>query len=207
MKNTFKPGDKVKVARVAWVDFLSQGSVHVVYDTRVVDGYEYVYLSKEDFDSHDGWDVDGFVRYEEYKEKEQFVQKIDKIDMNKKYRRVKSLEPVRVICTDRKDSQLPCIGLYLSSKNDEGVLYFDHHGIDYYGNQSIEEIIVDWKKVKVDTLIWVNSKPRYFAWAENNKVAYYMGGTTSKTNTSSLVWVHESSCYLEEPTMKMGYPD
>ena len=125
-----------------------------------------------------------------------------KIEMNKKYRRVGTHEPVRVICVDRKvyDNSLPCVGLCLTKPNVEEMVYFDHSGVDQYGKKSIEEIpTVDWSKVDVDTLIWVNGRPRYFAKYSDYMVYYFTDGTTSKTNVTGMCSEFNHNCSLEEP--------
>lgn len=124
----------------------------------------------------------------EYEEKFKIVKKYEekeqpmKIDMNKKYRRVGTHEPVRVICVDRKDLLYPCLGLCEFDEG-EGVLYFDSSGYDKYDNrQVIEEVpAVDWYNIPTDTLIWVDGHPRYFADIQEGAPRYFTMGTTSRT--------------------------
>lgn len=123
-----------------------------------------------------------------------------KIDMNKKYRRVGTHEPVRVICTDRKDTVIPCIGLY-NTGTSEGVIYFNHEGVSG-GTAVIEEIPkTGWSKVQVDTLIWVGNTPRYFhAYStQDDFVCFYKDGATSVTNTNGISLVCSEDCSLEKP--------
>lgn len=121
-----------------------------------------------------------------------------KIDMNKKYRRVGTHEPVRVICVDAK-------GIYnvVSLQNNRGVEFCIMTDINgkCLGSQIIEEVpAVDWSKVEVDTLIWVNKVPRYFAeYGDNGLVFFFADGTTSKTNNNLVGYVRSEYCYLEEP--------
>lgn len=176
----FKIGDKVKV--IIDKDALPQGSIHTVTDIywHWRHEREYVYLNGDNRDSENGW---GIHRFELYKEKEQPV----KIDMNKKYRRVGTHEPVRVICVDRKvdNDSLPCVGLVLTRPRVEAMVYFDHEGVDQYGQKSIEEVpAVDWSKVDVDTPIIVIDRQGYlrnvhFAGVIDGRICYYPDGRTS----------------------------
>lgn len=143
----------------------------------------------------------------EVEEKEQPV----KIDMNKKYRRVGTHEPVRVICVDRKtvvDAQC-CVGLYQSKFTaTEEVIYFNIYGRSPSGIQIIEEIpAVDWSKVKMDTPMWMRVCAegtwfkRHFNKFEGGRVYYWSNGytsftcnATSDTNSTSM-----ENCSLEEP--------
>ena len=194
MTHGFKVGDRVQVVRPVGQS-LPLGSVQTVYATHARGNYVFVYFSKEDVDASKGWDIDRFIKYEE---KEQPM----KIDMNKKYRLVGTHEPVRVICVDRKayGSSLPCVGLCLTIPNVEGMVYFDHSGVDQHGQKIIEEVpAVDWSKVEIDTLIWVNGRPRYFAKYSDYTVYYFTDGTTSKTNVTGVCVAFSHNCSLEEP--------
>ena len=126
------------------------------------------------------------------KEKEQQL----KIEMNKKYRRVGTREPVRVICVDAK---CPTPVLMLVGEKEEWVAGTNEQGF-CYGIKFIEEVpAVDWSKVEVDTLIWIDGCPRYFSSYVDGKVHYFRDGTTSKTNINGSATISEEVCSLEEP--------
>jgi hypothetical protein len=140
------------------------------------------------------------------KEKDKAV----KIEMNKKYRRVGTHEPVRVLCVDRKvyDNSLPCVGLCLTKPNVEEMVYFGHSGVDQYGKKSIEEIpTVDWNKVEVDTPMWMRTfgegpwHKRHFHKFEGGRVHYWPNGCTSFTcnRTSDSNSDKPENFSLEEP--------
>lgn len=193
MKDDFKIGDKVEV--IKGHPGLPTGSIHTVYDIYEKNSSIYVSLSVDGKKNRDGWDIDRFVKYEE---KESTL----KIEIGKKYRMIGTHEPVRVICTDRKveDCSIYCVGLCLTEPNVESMVYFDHYGNNISGEQLIEEVPeVDWSKVKVDTLIWVDGIPHYFADSSEYFIYFFLGGRTSKTNTQSTAWAHKSNCSLEEP--------
>lgn len=196
----FKVGDRVQVVRPMGQN-LPLGLVQTVYAIHSCGDYDYVYFSKEDVDASKGWDIDRFVKYEE---KEVYM----KINMNKKYRRVGTHEPVRVICVDRKDCEIPCVGLYLDKNNTEGVLHFDFHGVDLYGIQIVEEVpAVDWSKVEVDTPMWMRTfgegpwHKRHFHKFEGGRVHYWPNGYTSFTcnGTNDVNSEKPENCSLEEP--------
>ena len=183
MKQEIKVGDWVKLGY--WKDFFEVTDVTEDEITLKTDNGQYYssYYKREN----------GII-----KEKDKPV----KIEMNKKYRCVRTHEPVRVICVDRKvdNNSLPCVGLCLTKPNIEEMMYFDHSGVDQYGQKSIEEIpTVDWSKVEVDTLIWVNGSPRYFAKYSDYVVYYFTDGTTSKTNVTGVCVAFRDNCSLERP--------
>lgn len=187
----FKVGDKIKVVRSALGD-LEQGSIHTAYALCVNGGCTYVYLSKNDMKNGMGWDVNRFVKYEE-KEKQM------KVEMGKKYRMVGTHEPVRIICTDRKDPDFPCVGLYMSNDRYEGVMCFHPDDGD------VEEVpTVDWSKVKRDTPIWVKYAgaiwKRHFSGFDGKYIYFYPDGTTSFSylGDGQISGVPED-CFLEEP--------
>ena len=183
MKQEIKVGDWVKLGY--WKDFFEVTDVTEDEITLKTDNEQY-YSS---YYKRENWIV---------KEKDKPV----KIEMNKKYRRVGTHEPVRVICVDRKvdNSSLSCVGLCLTKPNVEAMVYFDHSGVDQYGQKSIEEVpAVAWSKVEVDTLIWVNGSPRYFAKYSGYMVYYFTDGTTSKTNVTGMCMEFSHNCSLEEP--------
>ena len=97
MKQEIKVGDWVKLPD--WEKF---------YEVMSVSVYELFYrTSNKEF------------RYQHYKNRTWIIKEKDKpvkIEMNKKYRRVGTHEPVRVICVDRKvdNNSLPCVGLCLT---------------------------------------------------------------------------------------------
>ena len=192
MKQEIKVGDWVKLPD--WEEF---------YEVMSVSVYELVYrTSKREF------------RYQHYKNRTWIIKEKDKpvkIEMNKKYRRVGTHEPVRVICVDRKvdDDSLPCVGLWLTKPNVEAMVYFDHSGVDQYGQKSIEEVpAVDWSKVKVDTPMWVKFErgtgiyhKRHFNKFEGGRVHFWPNGYTSFTSsmTSDANPEPPENCSLEEP--------
>lgn len=182
----FKVGDKVKVHHGH--PGLPIGSIHTVQDIYERNGDVYVSLSVDGKDNRDGWDIDRFTKYEE---KENTL----KIDMQKKYRMVGTHEPMRIICVDRVDPDLPCVGLYMSRGGFEGVQCF------HPNDGTVEEVPeVDWSKVQVDTLIWVDGVPHYFANSSEHYVYFFQDGRTSKTNSwPTRRWAHKSNCSLEEP--------
>jgi hypothetical protein len=119
-----------------------------------------------------------------------------KFDPNKKYRMVDTHEPVRIICTDRKDNFVPYVGLCLNTEGYENVIFLVEH------DERIEEVPqVDWNKVEVDTLIWVYGRPRYFQSYNRQKdqVYFWDKGTTSVTNTTGTTWDFSDGCSLEKP--------
>lgn len=139
MKQEIKVGDWVK--RDYWKDFFEVADVTEDEITLKIDNGQYY---SSDY-KHENWII---------KEKDKAM----KIEMNKKYRRVGTHEPVRVICVDRKvdNNSLPCVGLWLTKPNVEAMVYFDHSGVDQYGQKIIEEVpAVDWSKVEVDTPMWI----------------------------------------------------
>ena len=186
MKQEIKVGDWVKLPD--WEKFHEVMSVSV---------YELVYRTSK-----------GEFTYQHYKNRTWIIKEKDKpvkIEMNKKYRRVGTHEPVRVICVDRKvdNNSLPCVGLCLTKPNVEAMVYFDHSGVDQYGQKSIEEVPqTDWSKVQVDTLIWVGNIPRHFASYDGEWVYYFEGGTTSQTAAEMKAYRVQTNalwCSLEEP--------
>ena len=193
MKQEIKVGDWVKLDY--WKDFFE-----------VTDVAEDEITLKTD----NGQSYSSYYRCENriIKEKEQ---QLNKIEMNKKYRRVGTHEPVRVICVDRKvdNNSLPCVGLCLTKPNIEAMMYFDHSGVDQYGQKSIEEVpAVDWSKVKVDTPMWIKFEggteiyhKRHFNKFEGGRVHFWPNGYTSFT--SSMIPDANSeppeNCSLEEP--------
>lgn len=119
-----------------------------------------------------------------------------KFDPNKKYRRVDTHEPVRIICTDRKDNFVPYIGLWLNAWGYENVLFLVEN------DERIEEVPqVDWSKVEVDTLVWVGDTPRYFHRYDAKSARVYLWdmGTTSVTNMTGSTWADIATCSLEKP--------
>ena len=186
MKQEIKVGDWVKISY--WKDFFEVIDVtedEITLKTGNAQSYSSYY-------KHENWII---------KEKDKPL----KIEMNKKYRRVGTHEPVRVICVDRKvdDDSLPCVGLWLTKPNVEAMVYFDHSGVNEYGQKSIEEVPqTDWSKVQVDTLIWVGNIPRHFASYDGEWVYYFEGGTTSQTAAemkAHRVQTDALWCSLEEP--------
>lgn len=128
----------------------------------------------------------------------------NKIDPSKKYRKVNSHEPVRIICTDRVtyNNQFPVVALIAGADGREDFWALDDVGVSASGNKIIEEIPqTDWSKVQFDTLIWVGNTPRYFhAYsAQDGFVCFYKDGTTSVTNTSGIAWACSEGCSLEKP--------
>ena len=186
MKQEIKVGDWVKLSY--WKDFFEVTDVSTDEITLQNDNGQY----SSDYCKNDNWII---------KEKGQKM----KIEMNKKYRRVGTHEPVRVICIDRKvdNNSLPCVGLGLIKPNVEAMVYFDNCGVDQYGQKSIEEVpAVDWSKVKVDTLIWVGNIPRHFASYDGEWVYYFEGGTTSQTAAEMKAYRVQTDalwCSLEKP--------
>ena len=192
MKQEIKVGDWVKLPD--WEKF---------YEVMSVSVYELVYrTSKREF------------TYQHYKSRTWIIKEKDKpvkIEMNKKYRRVGTHEPVRVICVDRKvdDNSLPCVGLWLTKPNVEAMVYFDHSGVNEYGQKSIEEVpAVDWSKVKVDTPMWVKFErgigiyhKRHFNKFEGGRVHFWPNGYTSFTSymPSDANSEPPENCSLEEP--------
>lgn len=193
----FKVGDKVKVVKGRGHG-LPLGSLHTVHEIYETDYGVFVALSDEEKQESIGWNIDRFVKYEE-KEKQM------KVEIGKKYRMVGTHEPVRIICVDRLDPEVPCIALYKSGK-DEGVLYLNTEGKDCFGGwQIIEEVpAVDWSKVKVDTPIYVKYAgdilKRHFNKFDGEHVYFYPFGTTSFTYPGDLNFTaHITDCWLEEP--------
>ena len=192
MKQEIKVGDWVKISY--WKDFFEVIDVtedEIILKTGNAQSYSSYY-------NHENWII---------KEKDKPV----KIEMNKKYRRVGTHEPVRVICVDRKvdDDSLPCVGLWLTKPNVEAMVYFDHSGVDQYGQKSIEEVpAVDWSKVKVDTPMWVKFErgigiyhKRHFNKFEGGRVHFWPDGYTSFTSymPSDANSEPPENCSLEEP--------
>ena len=188
MKQEIKVGDWVKISY--WKDFFEV--IDVTEDEIILKTGNAQYYSSYYKYKYENWII---------KEKDKPV----KIEMNKKYRRVGTHEPVRVICVDRKvdDDSLPCVGLWLTKPNVEAMVYFDHSGVDQYGQKSIEEVPqTDWSKVQVDTLIWVGNIPRHFASYDGEWVYYFEGGTTSQTAAEMKAYRVQTDalwCSLEEP--------
>ncbi len=123
-----------------------------------------------------------------------------KFDPNKKYRMVDTHEPVRIICTDRKEPFMPYVGLYKDNQGYDGVMCLHEN------DERIEEVPqVDWSKVEVDTLVWVGKTPRYFHRyckgydGQEDKVYFWCAGTTSVTNTTGSSWRDADKCSLEKP--------
>jgi hypothetical protein len=88
------------------------------------------------------------------------------------------------------------------------MVYFDHSGVDQYGEKSIEEIpTVDWNKVEVDTPMWMRTfgegpwHKRHFHKFEGGRVHYWPNGCTSFTcnRTSDGNSDKPENCSLEEP--------
>lgn len=128
------------------------------------------------------WEGDAIMF--EVKEKEQPM----KIDMNKKYRKVGTHEPVRVICVDRatKQNTIPVLALVKSKNGVELLFHLNEKGCnDRTREQIIEEIpAVDWSKVEIDTPIIVTDIQGYkrnvhFAGVIGGKICYYPDGRTS----------------------------
>lgn len=186
MKQEFKVGDLVGLPH--WteyfkVSFITETDIELVTEDKYYATYP---LSK------------GFIK------KEETVMK-GEIDPSKKYRKVGTHEPVRIICTDRKvdDGSLPCVGLWLAKPHIEAMVYFNCEGVDLFGTKIIEEIPkTDWSNVQVDTLIWVGNTPRYFhAYsAQDDVVCFHKDGATSVTNISGTSWVKSWACSLEKPS-------
>jgi len=207
----FKVGDKVIVVEPDAA--LLIGSVHVVHDIRENMGYTYVYLSESDKRVHKGWLASRFVKYEEKGKNMQENNKVAnavKVEMGKKYRRTGTHESVRIICTDREDTHIPCIGLYRGESGGEGVLYLDAYGKDPFdSSKAIEEIpVVDWSKVKVDAPIWIRDShyldlyKRHFNKFDGKFVYFWPCGTTSfscEDPTLRLYTANPKNCFLEEP--------
>ena len=125
-----------------------------------------------------------------------------KIEMNKKYRRVGTHEPVRVICVDAK---CPTPVLMLVGEKEEWVAGTNEQGF-CYGIKFIEEVpAVDWSKVKVDTPIFVKYAgellKRHFSNFDGKYVYFYSNGKTSFTCNGSfpILSVYMDDCWLEEP--------
>ncbi len=121
-----------------------------------------------------------------------------KFDTSKKYRMVDTHEPVRIICTDKKDPATPYIGLRAADPDYEVVMYL------YENDSRIEEVPqVDWSKVEVDTLIWAGKLPRYFQGycTKEAKVYFWRDGTTSVTNDNGVSWEFAKKCSLEKPNV------
>lgn len=192
MKQNIKIGDYIR--RPYWKEFFE---VSFLNDATIELKSNLSGGSYSTYDNDENWIV---------KEKEQQM----KIDMNKKYRRVGTHEPVRVICVDRKvdNDSLPCVGLVLTKPNVEAMVYFDHEGVDQYGQKTIEEVpAVDWSKVKMDTPMWMRTfssaawYKRHFNKFENGRVHYWPNGYTSFTcsATSDINSDKPENCSLEEP--------
>lgn len=193
MKQEIKIGDWIK--RPYWSEFFE---VSFLNDTTVKLKSNLTGIAYHNYDNDRNWII---------KEKEQGM----KIEMNKKYRKVGTHEPVRVICVDRKvdNNSLPCVGLWLTKPNVEAMVYFDHSGADQYGQKIIEEVPeVDWSKVKVDTPMWVKFfngtgiyHKRHFNKFEKGRVHFWPNGYTSFTScmTSDANSEPPENCSLEEP--------
>lgn len=129
----------------------------------------------------------------------------NKIDPNKKYRKVNSYEPVRVICTDRVtyNNQFPVVALIAGADGREEFWGLDDVGVSAAGNKIIEEIPqTDWSKVQVDSPIWVCGWPVHFARfdAEKQVIQYYHEGKTSHSNELKILgWNLPENCSLEKP--------
>lgn len=197
MTNNIKIGDLVEPKEGK--SPFPQGSVLRVYDIIQLGPYTFLALSEYDAMNCDGWDADYFIKYEP-KEKQM------RVELGKKYRMVGTHEPVRIICVDRVDSEIPCVALYHTGKS-EGVLCLDSTGkIHNSGQQIIEEVpAVDWGKVQVDSPIWVKCSEavykRHFCKYENGYVFFWTAGQTSFTCTSTcpLGSAYPANCSLEEP--------
>lgn len=193
----FKVGDKIQVVRSAG-SVLEQGEIYTAHEIYLKDGSTYVTLYTDGRKNRDGWDIDRFVKYEE-------EEKVMKVEMGKKYRMVGTHEPVRIVCTDRKDLQTPIIALGTNGAR-EDVLYLNIYGKSLHGSQVIEEVpAVDWSKVKVDTPIFVKYAgdllKRHFNKFDGKHVYFYPDGTTSFTCPEGDPGFTESpdNCWLEEP--------
>lgn len=109
------------------------------------------------------------------------------IEMGKKYRLVRTHEPVRIICVDRRHPDYTCIGLVQSSGVlGESPLSFNSSG-SANGIQIVEEVpTVDWAKVAVDTPIIVKSDTgynyRHLACFVKGLVCYYPDGKTTHSH-------------------------
>lgn len=118
-----------------------------------------------------------------------------KFDPSKKYRMVDTHEPVRIICTDKKDPATPYIGLRAADPDYEVVMYL------YENDSRIEEVPqVDWSKVEVDTPIWVDGMPMHFAEFHNGRVWFFQFGRTSHSlTTGTEAWCYPEHASLENP--------
>ena len=189
MKQEFKVGDFVKLPH--WDDYFKVTLVTEKEIEVVEEGKCYTTYSLNI----------GFIK----KEEPVMSAVKNKIDPSKKYRKVNSHEPVRIICTDRKvdGGSLSCVGLWLTNPHIEAMLYFNHEGVDQFGNKTIEEIPkTNWSKVQVDTLIWVGNIPRHFAGYDGEWVYYFEGGTTSQTASEMKAYRVQTDalwCSLEKP--------
>jgi len=193
----FNIGDLVEVVSDGRIP-LPDGSIHLVHGITKVLHYEVLSLCEYGKRAGKGYNSKYFVKYEG---KENTL----KIDMQKKYRMVGTHEPVRVICTDRADPKIPCVGLYLKGEF-EGVVCFSKGGRNQYNTPVVEEVpAVDWSKVPVDTPIWVKYAgdvlKRHFNKFDGKYVYFYPDGTTSFTCPENDPGFTESpdNCWLEEP--------
>jgi len=204
MRGRFKVGDKIEVVNSA-CSYLKQGSVHTAHEIYSEDGYTYVSLSENGRDEEGGWDITRFVKYEE---KENSMKESNKVEMDKEYRVASTHRSVRVICTDRKYTLAPCVGLFTDEDDHEGILFFDHYGY-LRGQKIIEEVpAVDWSTVQVDAPIWVKSSnggwyKRHFRKIDCGGVHFWPNGTTSFSYEEKAIWVWNyvqfENCSLEEP--------
>lgn len=143
------------------------------------------------------------------KYKEQQMQ-ANKIETNKKYRRVGTHEPVRVICVDRitEDDRIPVVALLKHADGIEESLCLSATGCSFDGVQIIEEIpAVDWSKVEVDTPMWVKFPiagvwhRRHFHRFDGKRVHFWPNGYTSFTADTTTEGNSKlpEDCSLEEP--------
>ena len=184
MKQEFKVGDWVKVSY--WNDFYEV--------VKVEDDSLYVK------DNESGYIGEYSSVYHQFSKKKEPMK--NKIDPNKKYRKVGTHEPVRIICVDRvsHDNEFPVLALIMVDGGYEQAWMLTAYGNNPYSDIIIEEVPqTDWSKVQVDTLIWVNGSPRYFAKYSTYMVYYFTDGTTSKTNVTGMCSEFNHNCSLEEP--------
>lgn len=188
-KSKFKPGDVVRCIGSFGTSLVSEGEKYTVHSVKYDATHDctYVYISSKDFEGERCMNANRF-------EKEPAM----KFDTSKKYRMVDTHEPVRIICTDKKDPATPYIGLRAADPDYEVVMYL------YENDCRIEEVPqVDWSKVEVDTLIWAGTAPRYFQSYNQQKdqVHFWTKGTTSVTNTTGTDWAYSDECSLEKPNV------
>lgn len=140
-----------------------------------------------------------------------------KLEVGGKYRMVGTHEPVRVICTDRKNkhaNEFTYVSL-VDNGEVEYVVVTTEEGKNPSGQTLFEEVSeVNWSNVPIDTPIWVAEKnyskdyqtttvliKRHFAEYSpiTGRVYFYYGGATSHTTDQPVQSEIAANCYLENP--------